>query len=63
MTTNDKIAADMIAVYFYGVMKSGLELRAAIKMLDNTNLFESNLNIELIARYNEATQGINMFAA
>ena len=63
MTTNDKIAADMIAIYFHGVMKTASELRDAIKMLDETNLFESKLNVEEIARYNESTQGINMFDA
>jgi len=61
MTSTDKIAADMIALYFAGIKKTAADLREAITALDQTSLFDGGLNIEAIARDNEARQGIKMF--
>jgi hypothetical protein len=61
MTASDKIAADMIAIYFAGIAKTQEELRGAITALDQTTLFDGGLNIEAIARHNEATQGVRLF--
>lgn len=61
MNASDKIAADMIAIYFAGVAKTQKELRQAIVALNNTTLFEDALNVEAIARHNEATQGVRLF--
>ncbi|NUM72737.1 hypothetical protein HUU40_00105 [candidate division KSB1 bacterium] len=61
MNASDKIAADMIAIYFAGVAKTQKELRQAIVALQNTTLFEDALNVEAIARHNESTQGVKMF--
>ena len=61
MTASNKIAADMIAIYFAGIAKTAEDLRKAITALDQTTLFDGALDIEAIARHNEATQGIKMF--
>lgn len=61
MTRTDKIAADMIAIYFAGFAKTPAELRQAIIALNNTTLFGEKLNIEEIARHNEATQGVRLW--
>lgn len=61
MTATDKIAADMIAIYFAGVAKTQKELRQAIIALNNTTLFDEALNVDAIARHNEATQGFKLF--
>ena len=58
---SDKIAAEMIAIYWAGIAKDAASLRESIRALDESALFDGSLNIEAIARENEATQGIKMF--
>ena len=58
LTSSDKVAADMIAVFFAGISKTQEDLREAITALDETSLFDGSLNVEAIARHNEATQGV-----
>ena len=60
MTKIDQTAADMIAIYFAGVVKNQKQLREAIEALNNTRLFDGFINVEAVARHNEATQGVKM---
>lgn len=60
MTKIDQVAADMIAIYFAGVVKNQKQLREAVEALNKTRLFNGFLNVEAIARHNEATQGVKM---
>ena len=57
-----KTIADMIALYFAGKVKTQSELRAAIRSLNETTLFDlADADLEIIARDNEARQGVKMF--
>lgn len=63
MKTRNKLFADMIALYFAGVVKTPEQLREAITALANSTLFPGMTasDVEEIARDNEATQGVKMF--
>lgn len=65
MNAQSKIAANMIAAFFFGKTKTQNELREAIKALSETTLFPNMTaaDIEQIARHNEATQGITIFGS
>jgi hypothetical protein len=55
-----KTFENMIALYFAGVVKTGAELRAAIKTLNETTLFNlTDEECEMVARKNEEAQGIS----
>ena len=61
MKTQNRIAADMIAIWFAGKVKTAAQLREAVQQLANTTLFPgmTNSDVEEIARHNEETQGVH----
>lgn len=63
MKSSNRLAADMIALYFAGKIKTQQQLREAITALANSTLFPgmTAADFEEIARHNEETQGFAMF--
>jgi len=61
MTTTNKAVADMIATYFFGVPKTQVELRDAIRSLGKMFPTMTEADVEIVARHNEATQGVKLF--
>jgi len=63
MKTQNQTAADMIAIWFAGKVKTAAQLREAVQALADSTLFPgmTAADVEEIARDNETRQGIKMF--
>lgn len=62
MTNQIETLKNVVASHFAGKVKTGEELRDVINQLAATELFNVTAEeCEMVARHNEATQGIKMF--